>query len=415
MISDKIKKMYLSNDENIFIVACSILFLIVPLPTIVLVTLVLLSNEKNSKKSWFFLFVLLAFYMGIINATKTPDADQYSYWFAFLNVPKQGFIGSLSNIYGDLYSENVGKEFMFGFLNYIGYYITFGNYQVYIFGFIVLMYMFTYAAIYKFYSVVNNRSFVIVAAVFFITFFTQYFNLTLQLQRQFLASAIMLYALAVRAADGKNLWWLGFLSVFTHTSMGLFLPLLFIKPLTKKLSITGIAVLAGVSVLFFAFSTQIGGLLGGSSSPLSYGFNRMAMGESNVDDTTGESLFVTYLLTIAIMAMVIFLLFKYRKVEKSPIYFTYYTIIILLIFVLTMYSQPLTQYRYFMASYIFFPLVIPNLFQKPTLINTLCLSAITLFFFLRFFLTFENIIWEYAPVQDIMFKNFFSLLLNKYY
>ena len=407
-----------ANDENIFIVVCSFIFLIAPLPTIVLVSLVLLSREINTKKSYFFLFVLLAFYMGAINATKTPEADQIAYYYAYQNIPTRGFLHALSNIYGEAVNSGGGKEFMFGFINYVGYYLSFGYYPLFIFGFITALYMFLFSAIYKFYSYVNNRACVIIAAVFLCAFFTQYFNLTLQLQRQFLAGAIMMYVLVVRAADKKNLWWLGLIAVFTHTSAGLFFPLLFIKPLTKRLRLTGFIVLAIMAATFFVFSPQIGAVMAEAtsfSSSLSYGFDRMAMGEANVDEATGENYMFMYSAMLLVLALIFIILYRHRKENENPLFFIYNTLIILVIFFFTMYSQPLTQYRYFMAAYSFFPFIFPNFFYKKSLANTVCLAGITLLLFVRFFLTFENIIWHYAPVQSILSDNIFSLVFNKHY
>ena len=96
------------------------------------------SDKKKSKTDYYIFFACLAAYFSSINATKVPEGDQVQYFVAYTNVPIIGFVKSLIYIYGLRYYQDssvsaISGEVMNGIYNYIGYYLTFGQYYLFAF------------------------------------------------------------------------------------------------------------------------------------------------------------------------------------------------------------------------------------------------------------------------------------------
>ena len=113
------------------------------------------SEKKKNKTDYYIFFACLAAYYATINATKAPDGDQVQYFVAYNNVPIIGFVKSLIYIYGLRYYQDssvstISGEFMNGIYNYIGYYLTFGQYYLFAFIYTFVEYMLVFAGFYKF-------------------------------------------------------------------------------------------------------------------------------------------------------------------------------------------------------------------------------------------------------------------------
>lgn len=67
------------------------------------------------------------------------------------------------------------------------------------------------------------------------------------------------------------------------------------------------------------------------------------------------------------------------------------------------------QYRYFMMSYVFIPFIMPLASRKLVLTEKLFLIAVPTFLFIRFYMTFDDIVFDFAPVEEVMTSDVFSL------
>lgn len=140
-------------------------------------------NEKYRQPTDYYLFfACLAVYFASINATKAPAGDQVQYFVAYNNVPQIGFIKSLIYIYGINYyrdptSTTISGEFMNGIYNYIGYYITFGQYYLFVFIYTFVEYMLVYIGLYKFCQNLKRPHFPIVCGVMILSFFIYTFSI----------------------------------------------------------------------------------------------------------------------------------------------------------------------------------------------------------------------------------------------
>ena len=392
-----------------FMLFASIVFLLMPIAGVFFAVLIIMQNKIKDKRTYFFFFLLMALYMGAINATKTPASDQVNYMHAYMLIPNQTFFESLTNIYGDRFSAT-SKEVGFGLLNFLGYYLSFGNYKLFILEFSVLLYILMMVSLYKFYRYLNVTPFkdYIISSVFILCFFSQYFNLTIHVQRQMIATAVMLWLLVDSTIKQKVNWIIALIAVSLHTSVALFFPFLILVYFRNKIKVWQILcliILFCVAIGFLpvassAFSTLFGGEI--------YGLNRLAnAGSSN---ETRFDIGIMLFFSIPLTYISLRELWKEKKNINITLNIVFISYIFLICF--SFFNPDNTmQYRYFMMSYSFMAFILPLLFVKCKRFNKLYLLFIASFFFVRFYMTFEDMVWIYAPVEDVLLSNYISLLL----
>lgn len=402
-----------------------ILFLILPpiigLPYIIFKTLSL--KNKAQKTDYISFMVCIGLYFSAINATKMPGGDQVQYYYAYKNVPIQGFIGSLINIYGIQRSweetrTQISGEFMNGVYNYLGYYITFGYYPLFATIITFVNYIFNFLGIYKFAKTLKKPHIPIVCGILILSFFYLYFQYLLQIQKQFLAQSIMMYVLASYAVSGtlkKRDYFFMVCAVFTHAATLLFIPLILYKPLRGSLSKRGLLFLGIVFSLLIIMGPELAGnvVSGNDSSVLTYGVTRLANAEGNSD---GGVLVTSQVIVIALpIALIVIkkLLFE-RKNILSEQTFILNVLLLLLLTITAMYNQPLAQYRYFMMIIAFMPYAY-FFITKNVRTRDIILEIISLIMIVWFYYQFERIIWHFAPEFDIIIKSPILLISGDYY
>lgn len=401
------------NVKTSRIVFYFVLFMVFPLMGILLLLIEVLSAKHINKIDLFLFFLLLAFYLGAINATKTPISDQFNYMMAYKEVPQMGFVKSLFNLYGSDKAAIHGassKEFGFGVLNYIGYYLTFGNYPLFIFLFSVGLYYILFYSIYLFYiETCKEAKMRIIAGVLSISFFTQFFNLTIHLQRQEIAVVVMMLAIVKSLRQGKINWILSIVACSLHTSVVLFMPGLLLGKSFKQMSKKWILCFLLMWIMFFVF-VNILGLYFTNVMGETYVFDRMVTAGESEEHRKAMSLVL--LITIPMLLISLKKLFFSDKqtVKRERVLYFIYVQIALSIFVI---SDNTLQYRFFMMSYVFIPFLFPQIFDNryfPVSLNKFFNLVIPVFLIIRFYVTFEDIVFEYAPLSDVLVNNFFYLL-----
>lgn len=407
------------------IIADLLIFLIFPpivgLPFIIIKTILL---NKNARYSDYISFMIcLAFYFGAINATKEPGGDQIQYYVAYMNVPHVGFIQSLIYIYGlDLGKETNGisGEFMNGVYNYIGYYITFGRYQLFAALVTFIEYMLIFLGLYKFCLSLKNPRVPIICGVLILSFFYLFFQYTLQIQKQFFAQAIIMYVLGIYAYKGrmnKKMWIMTACAVFTHASMLLFVPFLIFKPLHTRLTKVGWIILGTAFVTLIILGSSLAGNIvdAEDTNVLTYGISRFSQSETN-NDTETNVLVLSQVIVIYIPLLLIVLrkLLLERNTLTDNNAFILNVMLLLLLTAICMYRQPLAQYRYFMMIFAFMPFVYPFISNNIKVRNFILVS-ISIVMICWFYLQFDKIVWNYAPELDIIIKSPVLLLFGNYY
>lgn len=388
-----------------------VLFPFFPLIAIIALLLVNVTTPKIDKVVLSSLFICLALYLGLINATKEPTSDQWFYMQAYNEVPKVGFVRSLTNIYGTYFDRihivNV-KEMGFGLVNYIGYYMTFGNYPLFVCLFTTVLYVILFYCIYLFFVGKMDAKTKILSGVFSIAFFTQFFNLTIHLQRQQIAIVVMMLALVMYVRKGRRNWFLIFSACLLHTSVILFVPFFLLGDLIRKASnrilILGMCMIAVVFISINSFGIFISNIIGDS-----YITSRMIHAGSSEENRM--SIGLVLLLAVPMSTFSLYRLFFYKResLRSEKVMYIIYISIIILVFTI---PDNTLQYRYFMLSYVFIPFVFPQLFStiKYSDLNIYLNIIIPCFLVLRFFFTFEDISFKYAPIENVLFSNAITLL-----
>lgn len=416
-----------------------IIFLLLPpiigLPLVIYRALQYKSNNNTNATNYMAFMMCIAAYLAAINATKAPGGDQVNYFVAYKNVPEQGFIGSLIHIYGLSAQLNpemtqISGEFMNGVYNYIGYYLTFGYYPLFAAIFTFMQYFLIFIGLYNFCQCLRKPHIPIVTGCLIIAFFYLFFNLTMQIQKQFMAQCIMMYVIGKYANTGKmewKLWIIVGIAIFTHAATGLFLPLLLYKPLRENLHKKSIIILGGIFFLFVFLGPQLAGnITSDNNSTLSYGLSRLAASEGAKDGASlneedmlirGMNVAPAHLIVIGFPILFIVLknLFLNRKrIRTGGENLILNIVLLLLLSIIAMTNQPTAQYRYFMMLYAFMPFIYPFAFPKINQRNNF-LKLLSVIMITWFYLDFEKIIWHYAPEIDIILKSPIFLIFSNYH
>lgn len=377
---------------------------------------------KNNVTHYMAFIVCITTYFAAINATKTPNGDQVQYFVAYLNVPKIGFIKSLTYIYGlDLDKEvnGISGEFMNGVYNYIGYYITFGYYPLYAALLTFANYILVFLGLYKFAQTLKKPHIPTVCGVLILSFFYLYFQYLLQIQKQFLAQSIMMYVLgsySVSGKMGKKEWIMTACAIFTHAATTLFLPFLLFKPLRNRLTKMGLLCLGILFSILIIMGPQLAGNVASSmgDSALTYGANRLAQSETNNDTKFGLVWSQVFVIALP-MAWIIFRkLWTERKTLTQAHAFILNVVLLLLLTIIAMFKQPMAQYRYFMMIIAFMPFIYPFVCQNTQQRDKI-LKIIAGIMIIWFYYQFDKIVWSFAPEIDIIIKSPILLLFGNYY
>lgn len=400
-----------------YLILLFILFCLNPVCGIILTTIMVLLNSKEiSNKSLSVLFIMLALYMGLLNATKIPASDQIQYMNAYLMVPKQTVWESLTNIYGEKYHvAGTTKEMGYGLLNILGYAFSFGYYPLFIVEFTVLMYLLCFNSIRRLLRVIRPANFIqlSVAGAFIMCFFSQFFNLTIHLQRQEIATAVMLYGI-VDYCIIEHYTWKRFLIptiAFTlHTSLGLFLPLFCIRKLCKnKIEKKQLFIILGCIIFLVSICVFVATSLLSSFGMDSYAVERLANAGSSTEDTFDYKFLLMF--TAPLLYIVLKNILGKHGTDNSKEYLFYIFFLLLVTFYMLTPDSTM-QYRYFMMSYSFWPFIIPLLYVKKSRFISILLTLICVFLFFRFFLTFESMAWHYTSIDNALTCNVISLFLK---
>ena len=394
-------------NSKVAIILLFVIFFIYPLAGIVGTTFVIL---RHKSQRWLLptLFIMLAVYMGIINATKIPESDQVQYMNAYRLVPYQTIWESLTNIYGRTDGVGTTKEMGYGLLNLVGYYLSFGYYPLFILLFTVVLYLIYFKSIYKLYSFCNITDKIphVIAACFILCFFSQFFNLTIHLQRQVIATAVMIYCIVSYCEQGKPNWILILIATSLHTSVVLFVPLFFIRYFFKNLGLKQILLIIIVMVTLiaslFVLALKLLPLIG------LYGIERLAKAGLSQEKAFETSFMLFFSAPLLFIALKNILRDRKHPNHGENLFYLFY-IYVLLFSLLT--PDATMKYRYFMMSYAFWPIILPLLFKRPTIIAKSYLFLVSTFFFFRFFITFNDMTWKYAPMEIISTTNALSIFL----
>lgn len=386
-------------------------FILPPVVSLPYAIYTFLKDRKNCIKSYLTLFVVFASYMAVMNAGKMPTSDQSNYWAVYIQIPKEGLIWAMNHIYGFRDATN-GKEFMNGIYNYVGYYLTGGCYGLYIYLNTILMYMPFYYCIYKMFEGSKNAKAAVLCGVLCLSFFNQFFLLTVHLQRQFIAYSIIVYLMTLKATTGRTNVLLIIVAFFTHTTSILFIPFLYLDLFYRRM---GFKRMVLISILVVGALFIVTHFIGADdveeeTNALNYSLQRIKnAGEDDVKFKPLEFLIFNF-------PMVIIALSRMFKTFLKPLeYVVYNTYILLFLFVVSMTGNELVQYRYSFFTYGYLGMIMPMFCYEKRKVTRLFYPIVSVFFVARFYLTFNNTSWVYDPIwKSLLFPEFYNTFFVGY-
>ena len=408
MYSHTLERREESTDFAISLFVVLVLFIVNPFFGMIFsifIALISPNDYRSNKKELMLFMISVATWISLVNITKSIGGDQGVYTRMFLKVPTV----SLTQYFNGEYGTGSGREPMFRALTYILYWITGGSVRAYYFIISFVIYFLQFSATYLLFKKLKTEKGAIICGVLILTFFTQYFVMTLQIMRQMIAGAMAVYALVYRAVYGKHNWFFLIMAPLIHTSAFLItiitLVPVFYSWLNLKKAILVLVCFAPVIIL----NELVGNLVGG------YGGNMLA--NTGYRDSGGTMSITIMLILFIPLTLAAIVNLKRYKTQYNGYYEGYsskpsnvilpiiYCFFLLSIFVLSFSKSPLLQYRFFYYSYSFMPLLMPLLIIKRPW-NNVYWSLISVYFIIRFFII-HNRGWIYATQIDLLSKNNF--------
>lgn len=156
------------------------------------------------------------------------------------------------------------------------------------------------------------------------------------------------------------------------------------------------------------------GMATDSSSTLTYGVSRLAASEIRNDTEFGLVWSQVFVIALPMALITFRKLWLDRKTLSDSNAFILNITLLLLLTIVAMFRQPLAQYRYFMMLFAFMPFIYPFAFNNIRNRDVL-LKVIAVVMILWFYYQFELIVWDYAPLVDIIIKSPILLLFSNFY
>ena len=212
----------LKDNSNINgqIITVALLFVVNPFVAMLtsLVFALLANKDYQQSDRTLLLFIYsVTIWISLVNITKAISGDQGRYTRLFLSIHEIGFFNMLFESLGYT-GGTTSKDPVFSIITWILYWLTGGSVRLYYFILSLGIYLPHFLATHKLFKAMDLPKGALICGVLVLTFFSQYFVMTLQLIRQMLAAGLVIYALVYRIVEGKNNWWLLASAVLIHTS-----------------------------------------------------------------------------------------------------------------------------------------------------------------------------------------------------
>jgi hypothetical protein len=340
-----------------------------------------------------FISILLAFYLGCINSTKSSYNDPDLTWYlaGFLDAGKQDFLHYIFN-FG---LNGKGKELAFPFFNYIIYFIIGPSTTWYVILYTTVCYLFLNFAFLKFCRAIKVDYIFTVSGLFLIAFLPFVFAISAVILRQFLAGSVLMYILVRNCFYGKKSWLLAIFMVLCHTTSFFFLPFLYAPFFNKYINKRTIFYyLAGLLVLIFIQQiAAVSSVIFPNDSAVGYALDRASR------DTTTELkvLTISKILFLVVLASVpvyiIYVKNKSLRFNKGLIRFSN-LLMILVVFILINLNQVELTVRFNAYAWMFLAFIMALASSYFKILNKASIF-IVLITIAYFFLTLHSGMWIY--------------------
>ena len=397
----------MSQNQILFFI---FLFCLNPfLGTLSLLIVKMMINKRDTNSD-FLVFLFITLFACLLQYTRIWDTNQPSdwyndgYWGLFLRVSDTSFVEYIIGAY---------KEPVWNLLNYIGYYITRGNYQIFSGAVAIATNGLLAYSIYRYWKYVKLPSVTLISMLSLLLFFTEYWGTINNLLRQFFAVSIVIYVYVGKIISGKVNWWLLIAACFIHTLAFIFLPLLICKPLYqvikwKQMLYLIIALcIATVAINHISFFSSI---FSGIDF-LAYGLKRIESAGDPLDQNFLDP--VAVYTTAGLMIVVCIFMNYVLKKDSTTVFFTNLLFFLMLICILIVNLMPEIMGRIYVMRFCIWPFVLPLFMVKYKPINTVYAWGIFIFFFTRFLVTFDDIRGGgfFPPIADLLPRKLIQYLI----
>lgn len=397
----------MSQNQILFFI---FLFCLNPfLGTLSLLIVKMMINKRDTNSD-FLVFLFITLFACLLQYTRIWDTNQPSdwyndgYWGLFLRVSDTSFVEYIIGAY---------KEPVWNLLNYIGYYITRGNYQIFSGAVAIATNGLLAYSIYRYWKYANLPSVTLISMLSLLLFFTEYWGTINNLLRQFFAVSIVIYVYVGKIISGKVNWWLLIAACFIHTLAFIFLPLLICKPLYqvikwKQMLYLIIALcIATVAINHISFFSS---LFSGIDF-LAYGLKRIESAGDPLDQNFLDP--VAVYTTAGLMIVVCIFMNYVLKKDSTTVFFTNLLFFLMLICILIVNLMPEIMGRIYVMRFCIWPFVLPLFMVKYKPINTVYAWGIFIFFFTRFLVTFDDIRGGgfFPPIADLLPRTLIQYLI----
>ena len=159
----------------------TLLFLISPV-SCAIISFMLFFKYKNNFRYQILCLIFISLFLGLINSLKVLEGDLINYSNFFNTVPEFNLLA---------YTLVTGKEIVFNLFNYIIYYLTVGNFSIYVIIFTLISYFLLSISILRMHKALkwSNNSLLLSIGVAFL--FPTLFSMSAHLVRQFLAASLI--------------------------------------------------------------------------------------------------------------------------------------------------------------------------------------------------------------------------------
>lgn len=368
------------------------------------------SFTKKSVESSRAVFILMTVHTCLIQSTrvwlpnKNVPSDWYNrdYWGLFKAVEDHSFFE---------YLVYTAKEPAWKVLNYVGYYITGGEYAPFINWIAMATITLTCTAVYRYWKTTEAKPLTLIASLALVAWSYELIGNMNNTLRYFFGLSIMMNAYVERDTKGKINWWLLISACLIHTASFLFAFFIFLKPLCKKIDFKESKKL--LIVLFTAIILiPIAFKIASHIPALSYGVKRLE-GASNPWDQNFRSFnMLNVYVNIGIILIVSLYINYISKVKVRNYLFTNVIMLIMVICIPLYTLTPELMTRIYISRLFFLPFFLPYFIKDRKEIYDVYLLGIILFWGYRFFTGFHTFIGgnSFPHMQDIMNYSLFHFL-----
>ena len=281
---------------------------------------------------------------------------------------------------------------MWRLLNYIGYYITDGNYYIFINSIAIATIFITCYSIFIYWKKTKADILTLIASLFLLVFFIEYLGTLNNLTRQFFSISLISYVYVVKVTNNKIKWWLLISAGLIHTMSFIFIIFLFIKPFysiirKKQLLLVGL-IFTGISIVISNISI-FKNIFAGIDFIL-YGMERLETASNPGDQNYLSFDFTVIYLTVIFIISICITMNYYSKHNKFTIFYTNVLMTTMLICASIISLAPEIMSRIYVSRFYLFPFVLPYFMINKKFFHIIYCMGIVVFFSFRFFLTFDT-------------------------